>query len=163
MHITGMVHVNINCRDFDRSRAFYERLGFEVVWMVPETNTAEVAAAVGMPPYRVRGAIMAVPGARPPLVIDLLEWVEPSDDSAPYPHLYRPGLARLAMYTSDLEADYRRLQRDGVDIVGPPATVMLDDGGGRGTRFFCFRDPDGTFLELVEVFGDDAAARPDRR
>ena len=31
MNITGMVHVNINCRDFERSRAFYEELGFKVL------------------------------------------------------------------------------------------------------------------------------------
>lgn len=155
LHVVGMVHVNINCRDFQRSRAFYEMLGFEVVWPVPETNTPEVAAAVGMPPYRVKGAIMAVPGARPPLVIDLLEWVEPRDDADPYPHLYRPGLARLAMRTTDLEADLQRLRDEGVEIVGAPATVMVDER--RGSRFVCFRDPDGTFLELVEAVtaGDD--------
>ena len=30
MHITGMVHININCTDFQRSKAFYEMLGFQV-------------------------------------------------------------------------------------------------------------------------------------
>ncbi|MEZ5229825.1 MAG: hypothetical protein R2710_25135 [Acidimicrobiales bacterium] len=35
---------------------FYEMLGFRESWVVPETNTPEVAAAVGMPPYQVRGA-----------------------------------------------------------------------------------------------------------
>ena len=28
MNITGMVHININCRDYARSKAFYEMLGF---------------------------------------------------------------------------------------------------------------------------------------
>ena len=65
MNITGMVHVNINCSDYDQSRRFYEMLGFREVWPVPETNTPEVAAAVGMPPYRVRGALLALVG--PPL------------------------------------------------------------------------------------------------
>ena len=52
MHITGMVHININCTDFQRSKAFYEMLGFQVYWPVPETNTEEVANAVGMPSIR---------------------------------------------------------------------------------------------------------------
>ncbi len=150
MHISGMVHVNINCRDYERSLAFYQMLGFTEVWTVPETNTAEVAAAVGMPPYRVRGAILAISGANPAMVIDLLEWVSPRDDSDPYPNLYRPGLARLAMRTTDMAADYAALQAAGVEIVSPPATVMMNDT--QGTRFFCFRDPDGTYLELVESF-----------
>ncbi len=153
MHVSGMVHVNINCRNYERSRRFYERLGFREVWTVPETNTAEVAAAVGMPPYRVRGAIMAIPEADPPMVIDLLEWVSPRDESDPYPNLYRPGLARLAMRTTDLAADYATLEAEGVEIVSPPATVMTSETSG--TRFFCFRDPDGTYLELVESFTVD--------
>ena len=58
MHISGMMHVNVNCRDYERSRQFYELLGFTVMWEVPERNTPEVAAAVGMPPYHVRGALL---------------------------------------------------------------------------------------------------------
>jgi catechol 2,3-dioxygenase-like lactoylglutathione lyase family enzyme len=82
------------------------------------------------------------------MVIDLLEWVSPRDDSDPYPNLHRPGLARLAMRTTDLAADYATLEAEGVEILSAPATVMTSQT--RGTRFFCFRDPDGTFLELVE-------------
>jgi len=37
MNITGMVHVNINCSNFERSRGFYEKLGFQLVWQVPAT------------------------------------------------------------------------------------------------------------------------------
>ena len=37
MHITSMVHININCSDYERSKAFYEMLGFQEYWPVPET------------------------------------------------------------------------------------------------------------------------------
>ena len=150
MNITGMVHVNINCRDYEKSRRFYEMLGFRERWRVPETNSPEVAAAVGMPPYRVKGAIMVLEGANPPVSIDLLEWQEPRDESPPYGNLYRPGLARLALASSDLDADYAFLEAQGVEILSPPATVMVTDTAG--SRFFCFKDPDGSFLELVETF-----------
>lgn len=150
MNITGMVHININCSDYEKSRAFYEMLGFEEFWQVPETNTAEVAAAVGMQPYKLKGALLALKGANPPMVIDLLQWQEPRDNEAPYPHLYHTGLARIALLSSDLDADLQFLEGAGVEIVGPPATVST--GNGHGSRFFCFKDPDGTFLELVENF-----------
>ena len=58
MNIKGLVHVNINCSDFDLSLKFYELLGFQKVLEVPEKNTPEVAAAVGMPPYTVKGALI---------------------------------------------------------------------------------------------------------
>ena len=74
-----------------------------IVGMVPETNTPEVAAAVGMPLYRVHGALLALKNAASPVIIDLLEWQNPTDEF-------------------------------------------------HGSRFFCFKDPDGTYLEIVENF-----------
>ncbi|MFT4633561.1 MAG: catechol 2,3-dioxygenase-like lactoylglutathione lyase family enzyme [Candidatus Pseudothioglobus sp.] len=150
MNITGMVHININCSDYDKSKAFYEMLGFEEFWQVPETNTADVAAAVGMKPYRVKGALFTLKDANPPMVIDLLQWQDPTDPASPYPHLYHVGLARIALMSSDLDADLKFLEDSGVEIIGPPGTVSI--GNGHGSRFFCFKDPDGTFLELVENF-----------
>lgn len=152
MNLIGLVHVNINCSNFDRSRVFYEALGFRLVWRVPPTNSDEVAAAVGMPPYRVNGGLMSLEGAEHPVVIDLLEWQSPRDDAPPYPNLYHFGLARLALATSDMDADLAALVSLGVEFVGPPARVMVD-GVPAGGRFVCFRDPDGTVLELVETVG----------
>ena len=77
MNITGLVHVNINCSDYERSKAFYEMLGFKEYWLVPETNTPEVANAVGMDSYRVKGSLMSLNDAENRTVIDLLEWVTP--------------------------------------------------------------------------------------
>ena len=150
MNINGLVHVNINCKDYDASRKFYEMLGFEEMWVVPPTNTPEAAAAVGMPPYRVKGALLSLKGATPPVIIDLLEWQSPMDDSPPYSHLYHIGLARIAFRTTDLLADLSYLRGQGVEILSEPATVMSDST--HGSRFFCFKDPDGTYLELVESF-----------
>ncbi len=146
MNIQGLVHVNINCSDFDRSRAFYEKLGFDVYLEVPETNTPEVAAAVGFEQYKIRGALMALRGGR--FVIDLLEWQEPDDASPPYEELNHLGIARIALLTSDFEGDLAELRAAGVEIVGEPATVVWD--GRPSSRFVCFKDPDGTVLELVQ-------------
>lgn len=148
MNIQGLVHVNINCSDFERSRAFYEKLGFDVFLEVPARNTPEVAAAVGFEQYEIRGALLRLRDARSPFVIDLLEWKEPGDASAPYDSLNHLGIARLAMASSDLDADLAELRRLGVEIVGEPATVTWN--GRPSSRFVCFKDPDGTVLELVE-------------
>jgi catechol 2,3-dioxygenase-like lactoylglutathione lyase family enzyme len=149
MAITGMVHFNVNCSDYQRSLAFYRVLGFEEVWRVPETNTPEVAAAVGMPPYRVRGGLLALRGATPPMVIDLLQWLEPHDASPPYPHLYHYGIARVALATSDLDADMAKLEAAGAEFLSKP--VQMPPSSGSNARFVCFKDPDGTVLELVQL------------
>lgn len=149
MTITGLVHININCSDFDRSRAFYEMLGFEHFLAVAPTSTPEVAAAVGMPPYEVRGGLMVLRGNGQPLMLDLLEWRHPRDDSPPYAHLYHLGIARVALATDSLEAEMARLEAHGVEFLSPPATVTIP-GAPASSRFVCFKDPDGTILELVE-------------
>lgn len=151
MAITGLVHFNINCSDYERSKRFYEAIGFREIWQVPETNTPEVAAAVGMPPYRVRGALLALEGVTPPLIIDLLEWLDPRDESPPYPHLYHHGIARIALATDDLAGDMKKLEAAGAEFISEPAE--MPPSSGVKTRFVCFKDPDGTVLELVENFG----------
>jgi len=43
MHIKGLLHVNINCNNFERSKKFYELLGFEVLAPVPPEGMDAVA------------------------------------------------------------------------------------------------------------------------
>ena len=81
-------------------------------------------------------------------MIDLLEWVDPSDSSPPYEHLYHLGIARVALATDDLDSDVAFLRSNGVEFLSEPVTVKLNDNPA--TRFVCFKDPDGTILELVE-------------
>ena len=149
MAIVGLVHVNVNCSNFERSRAFYEMLGFELLMDAPERNTDEVAAAVGLEPYLLRGALMRLADARFPFVIDLIEWKDPSDQSPPYARLNHLGIARIAMASSDLDGDMQRLKAEGVEFISEPATVVWEDHPD--SRFVCFKDPDGTVLELVEL------------
>ena len=147
MNVTGILHVNINCSDFERSRAFYEMLGFRVIMPVRPDGTGEVAAAVGMVDYQVNGALMR---HRDGSVIDLLEWQDPRDDRPPYDELNHLGIARLAFVTTDIDSDMERLAAAGVEFLSG-GSARVDGPGGRTTRFICFRDPDGTVLELVEM------------
>ena len=116
MAIRGLVHVNVNCSDFDRSLKFYELLGFRKYLDVPNTNTKEVAAAVGMRHYLVKGALLALQNAKSPFVIDLLEWRDPKDHDPPYEHLYHLGINRIALASDDLEQDIVRLKAEGVEF-----------------------------------------------
>lgn len=146
--ITGVLHVNVNCTDFERSRAFYERLGFHALMEVEPRGEGAVAAAVGLAPrYELRGALMA---HRNGFVIDLLEWKVPRDPSPPYERLNHLGLARLALTTADLDADVAALKDAGVELLSEQPGAVSDPLGGT-TRFIAFRDPDGTVLELVEM------------
>ncbi len=146
MNISGMAHVNINCSDFARSRAFYEALGFRLVWQVDGPPAGPgVAAAVGFDDYRIKGGLMQLEGTA--VVIDLLEWSEPRDAAPPYPNLNHLGLARIALLTSDLDADVAELRAMDVEFISDP--VSISGPTGPPVRFVCFKDPDGTVVELV--------------
>ena len=80
--------------------------------------------------------------------LDLLE--NPGLVFAGVLHLYHAGIARIALFTKNVEEEYARLSAEGVEIVSEPVTIRF--AGGAGAKFFCFKDPDGTFLELIEPF-----------
>jgi len=147
MNISGLLHININCSDFQRSKAFYEMLGFKVIMPIRPEGEGSEAAAVGMQRYRVKGALMKHPSR---IVIDLLEWEEPRERGMPYASMAHPGIARVAFITEALDDDMAILADAGVTFLSrEPAKVP----GPRASevRFICFKDPDGTVLELVEM------------
>lgn len=147
MNITGLLHVNINCSDLDRSQAFYEMLGFRMLMPVAPEGSGDVAAAVGMTSYTVRGALMKHPSG---FVIDLLEWQEPRDQRPPYDALNHLGLGRIAFTTNNVDADIEHLRAQGVEFLST-APAAVPGHKGNTVRFICFRDPDGTVLELVDM------------
>jgi catechol 2,3-dioxygenase-like lactoylglutathione lyase family enzyme len=147
MNITGLLHININCRNFKRSKQFYEMLGFAVIMPVTPEGEGDVAAAVGMQRYLVEGALMKHPSR---IVIDLLEWKDPKETGIPYVSMAHPGIARVAFTTNALDEDMATLAKAGVEFLSEgPAEV--EGPKGSQVRFICFKDPDGTVLELVEV------------
>ena len=147
MNITALLHININCSDFDRSRKFYEMLGFKLLMQVLPEGTGNVAAAVGMASYTVKGALMRHPSGA---IIDLLQWQQPSDEQSPYEHMNHLGLTRVAFTTTDIDADIAQLQAAGVQFLSAVPGAVAGPNGTT-TRYICFRDPDGTVLELVDM------------
>lgn len=147
LRVDGVLHVNVNCSDFERSRAFYERLGFKVFMPVAPEGRGQVAQAVGMPQYTLRGALMRhADGA----TLNLLEWQSPREEQRPAGALHHLGIARIALTTRDLDGDVATLRAAGVEFLSDAPGAVPDALRGT-TRFICFKDPDGTVLELVEL------------
>ena len=147
IHITGIKSVTINCSNYEQSRVFYENLGFTEVVNIDENGTPETAAALGMPSYQVYGSVMRLRFGGPAL--NLLRWEEPYDKSGPYAQLNHLGIARIALMSTDLDADVARLKAEGVEFFSEP---VMPDGPLSFMRIVCLKDPDGTVIELVELF-----------
>lgn len=148
--IKSIFHININVTDFERSLAFYKMVGFKVVLDIGEGPNKANDVGLNIPDSRARAALLALSDDPRATRIDLIEWKKPATEGAPYPHLYHAGAARIALFTKNLDEEYARLKANGVEMVSDP--VMIRFGNKAGAKFFCFKDPDGTFLELIEPF-----------
>ena len=147
-HIVGLGPVQINVSDFERSRAWYEMLGYRVSVERPATDSPAVARALGFEhPFRIRGALMThvADGSQ----IELTQWLEPFDPRPPYPipvnHL---GIHRMAFATTDIEGDVALLRAQGVELISEITPCC--SGPDSSSRIILFYDPDGTIIELVQ-------------
>jgi catechol 2,3-dioxygenase-like lactoylglutathione lyase family enzyme len=144
LSVSGRIHFNVNVSNFERSRSFYRLLGFSDSIGYPETNTLAVAQAMGINhKYLLRAELLFQSGFDGGF-IDLIEWTNPRDDAPPYPGLHHLGIASATLLSSDLDADIAYLESSKVEFTSAPVTRA------DGSRFVIFKDPDGTYFELLE-------------
>ena len=110
LNVQSWVHFNTNVSNFESSREFYGKLGFETLTGFPDTNTLEMAQAIGITTpteydgsrgdhaggYLLHGELIA-PGGFLSGVIDLIEFSIPRNEEAPYPSLNRLGMVRAVL------------------------------------------------------------------
>lgn len=145
MAIKSIFHINVNCRNYERSLAFYRDLGFQVVHAIPEGGDPEMLRGLGLrADARARAAILMLdPDVPRSTRLDLIEWIDPPTTGSPPADLTHVGAARIALWTKEIDAEYERLRARGVRFLSEPVRMG-------STRFCCFEDPDGTILELID-------------
>ncbi len=123
---TGFAHVGIRVHELERSRAFYELLGFEFV-----------AGPLGSEPV----AILHHPGG---FEINLVLNAPEADTPNVLMDVQRkkPGYTHIALTTTDIADAQRVLEAHGITITEGP----FDHPDG--TRALFFRDPDRNVIEL---------------
>ena len=147
MAITGIFHINLNCRDYERSRRFYEALGFRIERDFPEGGHPAVSEGLGVGDHRVKGALMAIGADGAGARLDLLEWIRPSNPGKATATLTDPGFVRIALWTDDFAGDVEKLRGLGAEFISEP--IMVAGEHGPRPMLVCVRDPDGNVLELI--------------
>ena len=149
-------HININVSDLDNSIAFYKKLGFELFMSsipylgleaklaseIPEAAARALAVPMGA---QARACIMQLGKGLPKL--DLTEFSALNSRSPLQNQDY--GIVRICLVSDDLQADYWQLQQQGVEFVAPPSMCAE-----RMAEVAVCKDPDGTLIELLQVYLD---------
>jgi catechol 2,3-dioxygenase-like lactoylglutathione lyase family enzyme len=141
-----LFHVNICVRDMERSIRFYQDLGFNKVndFVLDDPTVGD---ALGLKAKKLRGVFMRLGNDPSAPVLDLVEFIDPPTQGTPYPTLNNVGICRIAFTVDDIDKTYEELRTKKVDFVAP--LKKIEGPGGSKIGVVCFRDPDGTILELI--------------
>jgi catechol 2,3-dioxygenase-like lactoylglutathione lyase family enzyme len=141
-----LFHVNICVRDMERSIQFYQSLGFNKVndFTLDDPNVGD---ALGLKARKLRGVFMRLGNDPNAPVLDLVQFIDPPTQGQPYPTLNNVGICRIAFTVDDIDKTYEELKAKKVEFVAP--LKKIDGPGGAKIGVVCFKDPDGTVLELI--------------
>ncbi|OGV63240.1 MAG: hypothetical protein A3K19_13035 [Lentisphaerae bacterium RIFOXYB12_FULL_65_16] len=143
--VRAVRHFGIVVRDMQAMLRFYrDLLGLTVQRDALESGVF-VDTLLGLPGVEVRTVKLGLgtSGA----VVELLEFRSHREAARAPRCIYSAGPTHLALTVDGLDAVYRELSTRGVRFISRPQTAP--DQGARVA--FCF-DPEGTPVELVEVF-----------
>ena len=120
--VQGLAHIGIRVHDLERSRRFYEQLGFEWAW---GPDGPEPVAAMRHPSGLELNFIINAPEAKVPNVLMDVQQKH-------------PGITHVALKIESVAAMRAQLDAAGIAI-----------SGTRGDAALFIRDPDGIVLELA--------------
>jgi lactoylglutathione lyase len=120
--VSGLSHIGIRVHDYERSRAFYERLGFTHAW--GPHGPDQVAAARHPSGLELNFIVNAPDASAPNVLMDIDQ--------------KHAGITHIALQVSDLASVEAELAAAGVAV-----------SGRRGASAVFVRDPDGNVIELA--------------
>ena len=144
--IGRLSHTAICVRDLDVSVAFYEKLGLHKFFEFTHDDPI-AGAVVGVETRKVRMAFMRLGNNPLEPFLDIVQFVDPPTQGEPYPTLNNVGICRVAFAVQDIDQVYERLKEMEVDFVTP--LQRLTTPNGDPLAMVCFKDPDGSFLEII--------------
>jgi catechol 2,3-dioxygenase-like lactoylglutathione lyase family enzyme len=146
--VTAVRGVEVVVSDLDRSRAFFERLGFTALRQEELSGAAE-EQRTGIARARVRRLELALGGER----LALRQFIAPTR-GRPVPPDSRGNdlwFQHIAIVVHDLDRAYGWLRAHHVaHVSSAPQTLPRWTENAAGIRAFYFADPDGHTLELIQ-------------
>lgn len=148
-------HIAVNVTDLDRSVAFYQRLGFQVLADRTVSNE-KLSEAFDVSSKKCRFVHLRLGDDEQATLLDVVEWFDPPTVTGPgVPPQNQTGITRFAVLTDDADKVHRELSADGVEFLTAPTSVMTAEGGWK----VCMAvDPDGVVIQVTELLAAEPVA-----
>jgi glyoxylase I family protein len=150
--LKSFYHTGFVVEDLERSVAFYSGvLGMRIVTQMDREGET-INQILGFPNAHIKGAFLVKgsPDKDEGHQLELIQYIAPVGGRA---RVQRNdwGATHLAFFVEDLDRFFKETSQRGLTYVNPP-TSLLDDAGDPRRKIAYSQDPDGNWLEFIEVF-----------
>ena len=143
MKVTAIRHTGIVVSNMETSMPFYrDLLGLQVWWDQIEEGPM-MESVTGIPGARVHTVKLKAPDG---VSVELLEYLSAPKPVPPLSSANDVGCNHVALQVTDLDGLYEKASAAGIHFNTPPVVTP----GGKAKVTYC-RDPEGVYLELVEI------------
>ena len=145
--LKSMFHTGFVVRDIDKTIDFYTNvMGLRLVGRTERTGDF-ACQLLGFQEAHIKGAFVELGDGH---LLELIQYINPPVGDG-HLHLNDAGASHLAFFVEDIEAFYADKSQRGLTFNSEPASLFGDDGKLLRKALYA-QDPDGNWLEFVELF-----------
>ena len=145
--LKSFYHTGFIVKDLEKSVAFYtDVLGMKIARRM-EREGEFINQVLGFPDAHIKGAFVDQGEGHQ---LELIQYITPVSGPGGVER-NDLGAAHLAFFVEDLARFYAEKSQQGLRFINPPAE-QRDDNGNLQRSVAYSQDPDGNWLEFVEIF-----------
>ena len=145
--LTSFFHTGFVVRDLEAAISFYtEVMGLTLTGRTERTGEFP-STLLGFTDAHIKGAFLDMGEGHQ---LELIQYINPVGGAAEF-EKNNVRAAHLAFFVEDIDAFYEATRQRGLTY-GTPPVAMYDDAGKMTRKALYGQDPDGNWLELVELY-----------
>ncbi len=145
--LKSFFHTGFIVKDLEAAVAFYSDVLGLTLTMRTERTGEFPTTLLGFPDTHIKGAFFDMGDGHQ---LELIQYINPEGSYADFDK-NDVRAAHLAFHVEDIDAFYENTRNRGLSYPTPPVP-MYDDGGNLVRKASYCQDPDGNWLELVELY-----------
>ena len=146
--LKSMFHTGFVVKDIDKTIDFYTNvMGLKLVGRTERTGDF-ACQLLGFQDAHIKGAFVELGDGHQ---LELIQYINPPVGDGRSLNLNDAGASHLAFFVENIEDFYADKRQQGLTFNSEPAS-LFDEGGKLLRKALYAQDPDGNWLEFVELF-----------